>query len=219
MIHPHTEIRFISDKIGYGVVATKFIPKGTITWALDKFDRIFSVEQIKTLEPLYQQILDTYSYRNPEGNYILCWDNARFVNHSSNSNCITTAYEFEIAVRDIHPGEELTDDYGYLNVEEPFEALPEAGIERNVVYPDDLLRYYHLWDEKLLEAFQHLQNVKQPLISLLGKGTVEKAQRIAVGAEKMDSILHCYCAKERGKKNGKMDLNLAVRSPKVVYPY
>jgi len=219
MIHPHTEIRFIGEKIGYGVVATKFIPKGTITWALDKFDRIFSPEQIKALEPTYQQILDTYAYKNPEGNYVLCWDNARFVNHSSNSNCITTAYEFEIAVRDIHPGEELTDDYGYLNVEEPFEAMPEAGIERNVVYPDDLLRYYHLWDEKLLEAFEHLQNVKQPLVSLLPKGTVEKAQRIAAGMEKMDSILHCYCAKPNGKKNGKAHQELAFRSPKVAYPY
>lgn len=29
MIHPDTEVRFISNEIGYGVVATKFIPKGT----------------------------------------------------------------------------------------------------------------------------------------------------------------------------------------------
>jgi hypothetical protein len=27
MIHPHTELRFISDDIGYGVVATQFIRK------------------------------------------------------------------------------------------------------------------------------------------------------------------------------------------------
>ena len=110
MIHPHTELQFISEQIGYGVVATKRIPKGTITWALDKLDRIFSQEQVRSMDPLYQKVLDTYSYRNPQGNYILCWDNARFINHSSNSNCITTAYEFEIAIRDIHPGEQLTDD-------------------------------------------------------------------------------------------------------------
>ena len=52
----------------------------------------------------YQDILDFYAYRNASGNYILCWDHARFVNHSFNSNCLTTAYDFEIAIRDIQPG-------------------------------------------------------------------------------------------------------------------
>jgi len=216
MIHPHTEIRFINEKIGYGVVATQFIPKGTITWAIDKFDRIFSSNQIKSMEPLYQTIMDTYAYRNPEGNYILCWDNARFVNHSSNSNCITTAYEFEIAVRDIQPGEELTDDYGYLNVDAPFEVVPEAGTDRTTVYPDDILRYYHVWDDKLWEAFQFLNNVNQPLAGLLEKGTIEKAKRIASRVDKMDSILHCYCANRTGTT--KVYPELIVRAPYVVYP-
>ncbi len=213
MIHPHTEIRFINDKIGYGVVATKFIPKGSITWALDKFDRTFTAQQIKNMDPIYQNIMDIYSYRNPEGNYILCWDNARFVNHSSNSNCITTAYEFEIAVRDIYPGEELTDDYGYLNVEEPFEVIPEVGTNRTVIYPDDLVNYYHLWDEKLLEAFKDLKDVNQPLLSLLSRDTIEKAEQIASGKKKMDSIIHCYHVNGNGKPK------LVVRSPLVAYPY
>jgi len=30
---------------------------------------------------------------------------------------MSTAYDFEIAVCEIHPGKQLTDDYGYLNVE------------------------------------------------------------------------------------------------------
>lgn len=193
MIHPHTEIRFINDKIGYGVVATQFIPKGTITWAMDKLDRIFTPAQIKKLDPLYQQVLDKYTYRNAAGNYVLCWDNARFVNHSSNSNCITTAYEFELAVRDIYPGEELTDDYGYLNVEEPFEVVPEPGINRNIIYPDDLVRYHRAWDEKLLSAFPQLLQVHQPLMDLLNEEIKEKTLLIATGKEKMDSILSCYC--------------------------
>ena len=32
MIHPDTELRFISPEIGFGVFATKLIPQGTITW-------------------------------------------------------------------------------------------------------------------------------------------------------------------------------------------
>lgn len=218
MIHPDTELRFINDQIGYGVVATKFIPKGTITWALDKLDRIFSPQQVRAMDPLYQQVLDKYTYRNAEGNHILCWDNARFVNHSSKSNCVTTAYEFEIAIRDIQPGEELTDDYGYLNLEEPFEVVPEEGTNRTVIYPDDLLRYYHEWDEKLLAAFPELLRVPQPLFNLLEKGTREKAEHIAAGQTKIDSILHCYYPPHNGKINGEAQA-VKIRSPKVVYPF
>jgi uncharacterized protein len=224
MIHPDTELRFINEKIGYGVVATKLIPKGTITWALDKLDRIYTPQDIAKMEPVYQQIMEKYSYRNPQGNHILCWDNARFINHSSHANCITTAYEFEIAVRDIQPGEELTDDYGYLNIEEPFEVLPEPGTNRTIIYPDDLTRYYTVWDEKLLNAFPNFLNVEQPLFELLEKGVQEKAKRIASGELKMDSILNCYYRNGNGNghvngKNGKDHLEVAARSPKVAYPY
>jgi hypothetical protein len=217
MIHPHTELQFINDKIGYGVVATKFIPTGAITWALDKLDRIFTPAQVREMNPLYQQVLDTYTYRNPEGNHILCWDNARFVNHSSNSNCITTAYEFEISIRDIYPGEQLTDDYGYLNLEEPFEAMPEDGTNRTVIYPDDLIRYYHVWDELLLKAFPALPHVDQPLLKILEPPVREEALRIAAGDKKMKSILSCYCP-VHGKLNGEAR-QINTRSPQIVYPF
>jgi hypothetical protein len=170
------------------------------------------------MDKMYQEVMDKYTYRNPEGNYIFCWDNARFINHSANANCITTAYEFEIAIRDIQPGEELTDDYGYLNLEEPFEVMPEPGSNRNVVYPDDLLRYYPVWDEKLLSAFPHLLDVKQPLFHILDKSAQQKATSIAKGEKKMDSILNCYYRNGNGR-NGKDHADLSVRSPKVAYPY
>jgi len=31
VIHPDTELRFVNPDIGYGVFATRFIPKGSIT--------------------------------------------------------------------------------------------------------------------------------------------------------------------------------------------
>jgi len=133
MIHPHTQLQFINPQIGYGVVATSFIPKGTITWIFDPLDQVFTPGEIKKLAPVFQDKLNTYTYRDHEGNFILCWDHSRFVNHSFHSNCISTAYNFELAVRDIQPGEELTDDYGYLNVTEPFICLPEPGTSRTMV--------------------------------------------------------------------------------------
>ena len=219
MIHPDTELRFINEQIGYGIVALKPIPRGTITWAIDKLDRRFTPTEVRSMDPLYQQVLDKYTYRNAEGNYILCWDNARFVNHSSHSNCITTAYEFEIAIRDIAAGEELTDDYGYLNLEEPFEVIPEPGSNRHVVYPDDLLRYYLQWDEALLKSFPHLVEVSQPLFQLLDPGVREKVKEIAQGKAKMDSILNCYYNPDRKKAlNGYAHEHAALRSPRIVYP-
>ncbi|MGB5273326.1 MAG: SET domain-containing protein, partial [Flavobacteriaceae bacterium] len=152
MIHPNTELKFISREVGYGVVATEFIPAGTITWVLDKLDREFTPSAFEAMSPIYQNILDTYTYRNSDGNFVLCWDLGRYVNHSFNSNCLTSAYDFELAIRDIQPGEQLTDDYGYLNIPQPFRGVDE-GTKRKIVYPDDLLRYYKTWDKKLMGVF------------------------------------------------------------------
>lgn len=193
MIHPDTEVRFINDQIGYGVVAKAFIPKGTITWVLDVFDREFTQAQYLAMAGQYKAIIDTYAYRNCKGNLMLCWDNARFVNHSFNSNCLSTAYDFELAVRDIHIGEQLTDDYGYLNVDEPFDAMDE-GTERKTVYPDDLLNYHQIWDEQLLQAIRHFSGVKQPLLPYLESKVLEKVLLIERGKCKMASILENYYA-------------------------
>jgi hypothetical protein len=188
MIHPDTELRFISSEIGYGVVATKFIPAGTITWVLDQLDREFTPLELQQMDPTYQNILDTYTFRNNKGNYILCWDNGRYVNHSFNSNCLTTAYDFEIAIRDIHAGEQLTDDYGYLNIPLPFRAADE-GTRRKIVYPDDLLKYYKVWDKKIEKVFGNITQLQQPLRPLLPEGLWDQVERIVSGKEELESIL------------------------------
>ena len=191
MIHPKTELKHISNEIGYGVVATDFIPAGTITWVLDELDREFTQVEFQSMKPFYQNILDTYSYRNNKGNFVLCWDNGRFVNHSFDSNCFTTAYDFEIAIRDIHPGEELTDDYGYLNIPEPFRGVDE-GTKRKVVYPDDLLTYHKVWDKKILKVFDRIISNEQPLRALIKNELWNKIHLIVDGKEQMDSILKNY---------------------------
>ncbi|PRP66398.1 SET domain-containing protein [Nonlabens agnitus] len=191
MIHPHTEVRFISEEIGYGVVAKQLIPAGTITWVLDQLDREFTPAQYEQMDFVYKEILDTYTFRNNKGNMILCWDIGRFVNHSFNSNCLTTAYDFEIAIRDIQPGEQLTDDYGYLNISEPFEAMDE-GTDRKMVYPDDLTRYHDVWDEQIKKVFHKIPELDQPMKFLLAESLWTKVQHIAAGREQMASILTNY---------------------------
>lgn len=191
MMHPKTELKLISKEIGYGVVAKEFIPAGTITWVLDDLDREFTPAQYKKMKPIFQEILDTYCYRNNKGNLVLCWDYGRYVNHSFKSNCLSTAYDFEIAIRDIHPGEELTDDYGYLNVSEPFRGIDE-GTRRKTVYPDDLLNHYKTWDRMLLQNFSNITKVEQPLKQLLTPKLWDEIEQISEGKKEMDSILKNY---------------------------
>jgi len=188
MIHPKTELKFINNDIGYGVIATEFIPAGTITWALDKLDREFSPLDFQTMDSIYQDILDTYTFRNNNGNLVLCWDNGRFVNHSFNSNCLSTAYDFEIAIRDIHPGEQLTDDYGYLNVSKPFRGIDE-GTKRKVVYPDDLLKYSKIWDKKLLRVFYKIPKLHQPLKQLISEEIWNEIIAVSEKKKEMESII------------------------------
>ena len=191
MIHPDTELRFINDVIGYGVVATKFIPKGTITWVQDDLDRVYSPEDIAKVNPIMLPHLDRYCFTNSKGYKVLCWDNAKFVNHSFNPSCMSTAYDFEIAIRDIYPGEQLTDDYGYLNVEEPFEAEDE-GTERKVVYPDDILRYHELWDKAILDNLDSIKAHEQPLKKYISKQNWDEFGKVLSGESQLRSIKTCY---------------------------
>ena len=191
MIHPKTELRFISNEIGYGVIATEFIPAGTITWVLDKLDREFSQHDLDALEEPYQQILDFYTYRNNKGNYVLCWDNGRYVNHSFNSNCLTTAYDFEIAIRDIDAGEQLTDDYGYLNIPVPFRGIDE-GTKRKTVYPDDLLKYHKVWDKKISKVFPKINKLQQPLMPLVPQKTRDIIEKVINKELSLESIVSNY---------------------------
>lgn len=191
MIHPDTELRFINNVVGYGVVAKKFIPKGTITWVQDDLDQVFTAEDIKKIDPLVHTYLDTYCFTNGRGEMVLCWDNAKFVNHSFNPSCMSTAYDFEIAIRDIYPGEQLTDDYGYLNVSEPFEAEDE-GTERKIVYPDDILKYYEKWDNAIMANLIYIKNVQQPLQKFIPLRSWDEFSKVLDGHSSLRSIKTCY---------------------------
>lgn len=190
MIHPHTELRYINEQIGFGVFATQFIPKGTITWALDELDQILDPLEVDKIDSYRHEILKKYSYRNQEGKYVLCWDLGRYVNHSFHANCMGTAYEFEVAIRDIFPGEQLTDDYGTLNIDEPFECIEEEGTDRVCVYPDDLLHYHAEWDLEVVRALQQFYKVEQPLFHLIRPEFMEKV-KIAVREQILPDSIKC----------------------------
>ena len=196
MIHPDTELRFINEVKGHGVFATRLIPTGTIVWCLDALDQVISPERASELPEPYQQVLDTYAFRDKQGNYVLCWDNSRFVNHSFLPNCLPAPYDVELAVRDIMPGEEIVDHYGSLNLLTPFRALPEPGTRRRTAYPHDIVRHHRTWDRQLREAFSRFSRVDQPLWPIVGPDSREALTEIASGARRPGSCLETYCAPE-----------------------
>lgn len=163
MMHPATELRFIDDRIGYGVFATRAIPRGTITWARDALDRSFTRQGIDAMEPPYRAILDKYTFVDACGEHVLCWDLARFVNHSCDPTCLAPGYDFELAVRDVRAGEELTDDYGSLNIESALECHCGSARCRGVIRPGDLLRHAEEWDALVGAVFREVGSVAQPL--------------------------------------------------------
>lgn len=167
MLHPDTELRFVDATIGHGVFATRPIPKGTVTWVRDALDQTFSPAALARFEPDLRAQLDRYTYVDGRGDYVLCWDLARYLNHACEATCLSPGYGFEVAVRDIAADEELTDDYGTLNLDAPFRCRCGSPKCRGDIGPDDLLLYGDRWDALLASAFAELPRVAQPLWALV----------------------------------------------------
>ena len=167
MMHPHTRLRWVDSHIGRGVFATHSIPRGTITYVQDPLDCELWPEELERLPPLVRERAEDHFFVDARGVRILSWDIARYVNHCCFANTMSTGYGFEVAVRDIAPGEEITDEYGLFNLPRPLQlSCPRQGC-RGVVCAADLDAHADAWDQLVATALQQLPHVPQPLQSLL----------------------------------------------------
>lgn len=167
MLHPDTELRWIADSIGFGVFATRPIPKGTILWALDPLDQRISPERVRAMAPWLGDLIEKYTFRNARGEHVLCWDHGRFMNHSCAPVSLSPGVDYELAVRDLEVGDEITCDYSALNLEQAFDCLCGAPECRGRISADDFGRMVPVWDAKLRVAVRAAVNVPQPLLTLL----------------------------------------------------
>jgi hypothetical protein len=167
VLHPDTELRFVNATVGYGVFALRPIPKGTVTWARDRFDRVFTPSEVASMSGIHARLLHKYGYQDGQGDTILCWDHGRYVNHSCEATCLSPGFDFEIAVRDIPRDGEVTDDYGTLSPVETFACACGAPTCRGTVRPDDYERLTGAWDRAVAEAFARIRDVEQPLWELV----------------------------------------------------
>lgn len=174
MIHPHTTLRYINDTVGYGVFATEDLPEGTLVYVKDSLEIELSPEQVAKEIPQMQEIIEKYSYIDERGYRIVSWDLGKYVNHCCNCNTISTGYGFEIAIRPIKAGEQITDEYGLFNMEQEFPLECSHSNCRGTLRPGDLESLYPVWDSRIKQALTKFREVNQPLLPFVNKETLQE---------------------------------------------
>ncbi len=188
MIHPQTELRHVSPEIGVGVFATAPIPQGTIVYAKDSLDIEITDQQFAQLESVSRKMADKYAYIDERGIRIVSWDHAKYVNHKCACNTISTGYGFEIALRDIAVGEEITDEYGLFNIAVPIRVTCGCANCRKVVRATDVDRYGDVWDTQVRDALRHVRAVPQPLWELIDPATLAALSGYLAGQQPYRSV-------------------------------
>ena len=164
MMHFSTEVRDAAHLIGVGVFATADIPPGTIIWVLDRFDRVLRPNTIRTWPSRIREVVERFGYVDANGSVVVCWDAGRLMNHSCNPTSIGIGCAFEVARRPILRGEELTCDYGLLNMTGAFDCVCGAAGCRGRVSPADAPGLLASWDQWARNAFEAARGVDQPLL-------------------------------------------------------
>ena len=106
---------------GVGLFAVEPIRKDTVIWRFNPtVDQKLTEAQIASIAQPGQESIRKYTYRHRiTGLYILCADDMRFMNHSSQPNCLDILYadqpDITIALKDIAAGEEMTCDYSVID--------------------------------------------------------------------------------------------------------
>lgn len=166
MMHPHTRVQPISDQIGVGVVATQPIPAGTAVYQTDALDLRIAPNDPRLIDPALAEQIETYTYLDPDGTRVMCWDIGKYVNHACEPNTLTTGFGFQIALRDLAPGEEILDDYG-IYTDEFGPLLCNEPTCRGHIRPTDFLNLVPMWDAKLKPVLKSFFDVDQPLMHLI----------------------------------------------------
>jgi SET domain-containing protein len=106
---------------GLGLFADQLIPMGTRIWQFDEaVDCRFDDSRLAGLSQDEQNELLKHTYVNPRTLlYVVCGDDARYMNHSDDPNTVDIGYDeglvngegITVAARDIQPGEEIFTNY------------------------------------------------------------------------------------------------------------
>ncbi len=201
MIHPNTQLRYIGEPIGSGVFASTDIPEGTIVYVKDSLELVITPTDYLMHDFSMKEVIDKYSYIDENGNRIVSWDFAKYVNHCCNCNTISTGYGFEMAIRDIKEGEQITDEYGIFNLDSEMTLMCGEQGCRKVIRPEDFDDHYQEWDKKIRGSIGKLFEVEQPLMPFIEEKTRKELDDFFLNPESYKSV---YTLKHKEIANPKV---------------
>lgn len=183
MLHRSFRLQWISEDRGHGLFASEFIPKGTITFVNDDLDVIIDPHDQRFHKEPYLSLIERYAYSNPKGEKVLCWDFGKYMNHCCDPNSMTTGYGFDIALKDIPTGQEITTDYGVFTVAHDMIMNCDKLNCRKFLDVKQFDQNVETWDQRIRQALVQLRNVPQMLIELIDKETLSLLNKYLDGDE------------------------------------
>ena len=103
---------------GVGLFAATDVPAQFVIWEYSEgVDWRISPSELALFPEPFRARLRHYLDQEESGLYVLCGDNAKYMNHSDDPNCDDTGAEYTVSRRGIAAGEELTCDYRLFDLE------------------------------------------------------------------------------------------------------
>lgn len=190
MILESIRIKWISDQKGYGLFASQFIPKGTVIFVSDELDIVLDEASYQAKikkSPHLASVIEKYCYEDNKSNRIICWDFSKYFNHCCYPNSLSTGYGFEVAIKDIQVGEEITDDYRIFSVGHEISKLDcvKANCLNTFDYNKDHVKN---WDENIKAALVLFHQVDQPLRKFIDENTISSLEKFLQNNEDYLSV-------------------------------
>ena len=173
----------LSSTDGLGVFAQQFIAKGTPVWEqTPKLDRSLSQAEVDALSDRARRAFLHYSFWNSKLNvHVLCFDDARYMNHSDDPNT-----DGRRAVREIAEGEELTYAYGRKNLNFSFErTLGGPAVARLAA--------------SLADPDRHIRMFAAKVLSTIGADAAQAVPALCVALTDDEPRIRYYSAKALGR--------------------
>ncbi|MEI6056928.1 MAG: SET domain-containing protein [Lentisphaerota bacterium] len=153
------EVKETADK-GKGLYTKQFIPKGTIVCFESTEYKIVPEKEYNKISKVKKE----HIYRRADGAYIAPSDDSKYFNHSCNANVLDSRLGFDIVVRDIKKGEEVTYDYRAFYFKEMQCNCGARNCCKLITYEHptpEKLRF--LWTKRVDSALRQINKVEQPL--------------------------------------------------------
>ena len=171
MMHSSTEVFVRSDGVGVGVRATAPLPAGTVLWVRDALDVALSPAAFTELPPALRKQVERLGYRDSRGQWIVCWDAGKFVNHCCEPTMRGVGHDAMIAVRDVAAGDEIFCDYAECNLEQPLQCECGASACRQQVSSAVAPEVWRQWQREVEGAVDRARHLAQPLAAVsVGEG-------------------------------------------------